>query len=97
LRNVVKHSGAREASVELSGHSDSIELCISDTGAGFDPQGINSLGGIGLISMRERLRLVGGRLSIESEPSRGTCVRAQIPISKSSEQVGREYTKHASG
>jgi PAS domain S-box-containing protein len=97
LRNVVKHSGAGEASVELSGHSDSIDLCISDSGAGFDPQNISSLGGIGLISMRERLRLVGGRLSIESERSRGTRIRAQIPISKSSEQVGREYTKHASG
>jgi PAS domain S-box-containing protein len=97
LRNVVKHSGAEEASVELSGYSDSIDLCVSDTGAGFDPKSIKATEGIGLIGMRERLRLVGGHLSIESEPSRGTSIRAQIPISTSSEQAGREYTKRASG
>jgi signal transduction histidine kinase len=97
LRNVVKHSGAKEASVELSGYGDGIDLCVSDAGAGFDPKSSKAMGGIGLISMRERVRLVGGYLSIESEPSRGTCIRAQIPLAKSSEQVGREYTKHASG
>ena len=64
LRNVIKHSGAGEATVELSGYSDSIDLCVSDTGVGFDPESIKTSDGIGLISMRERLRLVGGRLSI---------------------------------
>jgi PAS domain S-box-containing protein len=95
LRNVAKHSGAGEASVELSGYNDSIDLCVSDTGAGFDPKSIKVMGGIGLISMRERLRLVGGHLSIESEPSRGTRIRARIPLAKSSEQVGQEYTEQA--
>ena len=95
LRNVLKHSGAKEASVELSGYGDSIDLCVSDTGAGFDPKNIEAMGSIGLISMRERARLVGGRFFIESEPSRGTRVRAQVPLAKSSEHVGREYTKQA--
>jgi PAS domain S-box-containing protein len=95
LRNVVKHSGATEATVELSGYNDSIDLCVSDTGAGFDPKSIDIMGGIGLTSMKERLRLVGGRLSIESEPSRGTRIRAQIPLAKSREQVVREYTEQA--
>jgi len=79
LRNVVKHSGAREAEVDVSGQSDRINLCVSDTGAGFDPEAVNGTAGIGLISMRERLRLVGGHLSIESKPGQGTRIRVRIP------------------
>jgi PAS domain S-box-containing protein len=90
LRNVVKHSGSREAEVELSGHSDHIALCVSDSGAGFDPKNPNGLAGIGLISMRERVRLVRGHLSVESEPSHGTRIRVRVPLTTSSEQAGRE-------
>jgi PAS domain S-box-containing protein len=79
LRNVVKHSGAAEARVELSGDDDRIELCISDSGAGFDPESAKRTSGLGLISMQERLRLVGGRLSVESEASHGTRIRVRIP------------------
>src|SRR6267143_6456321 len=64
LRNVVKHSGAAEAKVELSGHGDRIDLCISDSGAGLSPQSAKGERGLGLISMRERLRLVRGHLSV---------------------------------
>jgi signal transduction histidine kinase len=81
LRNVVKHSGAAEAQVELSAHGDQIDLCISDSGKGFDPAFAQGGDGLGLISMRERLRLVGGRISIESEPSHGTRILARIPLS----------------
>jgi signal transduction histidine kinase len=79
LRNVVKHSGAEEAEVELSGSADEINLCISDPGQGFDVESARGAAGLGLISMRERLRLVGGHLSIESGPSGGTRIRARIP------------------
>jgi PAS domain S-box-containing protein len=79
LQNVVKHSGAAEAKVELWGHSDEIELCISDSGRGFDVESVKGVVGLGLISMRERLRLVEGHLSIESEPSHGTRIRVRIP------------------
>jgi PAS domain S-box-containing protein len=80
LRNVVKHSGAAEAKVELSGHGDRIDLCISDSGAGFNPKSAEGGAGLGLISMRERLRLVGGQLSVESEPTQGTRVRVRVPL-----------------
>jgi len=60
LRNVVKHSGGTEAEVELSGHGDRIDLCISDSGVGFSPEHVKAETGLGLISIRERLRLVGG-------------------------------------
>jgi PAS domain S-box-containing protein len=79
LRNVVKHSGADEAEVELSGNAGEIDLCISDSGQGFDAHSVKDVAGLGLISMRERLRLVGGHLSIESESSRGTRIRVSIP------------------
>jgi PAS domain S-box-containing protein len=78
LRNVVKHSGAATAQVELSGHGDQIELCISDSGAGFRPESANAASGLGLTSMQERLRSVGGQLSVESEPSQGTRIRVRI-------------------
>jgi PAS domain S-box-containing protein len=79
LRNVVRHSGAAEAEVELSGNADEIDLCISDSGQGFDVESAKRIAGLGLVSMRERLRLVGGHLSIESDPSHGTRVRVRIP------------------
>ncbi len=79
LRNVVKHSGSTEAEVELSGNADGIDLCVSDSGHGFDVESVKGVAGLGLISMRERLRLVGGQLSIESGPSRGTRILARIP------------------
>lgn len=78
LRNVVKHSGAAEAKVELSGREDRIELCISDSGVGFSPESAKQTSGLGLISMQERLRLVGGQLSVESAPSHGTRIRVRI-------------------
>jgi len=78
LRNVVKHSGTTEAEVELSSNADEISLCISDPGQGFDIETVKGAG-LGLISMRERLRLVGGHLSIESEPSQGTRIHVHIP------------------
>src|SRR4030095_7610085 len=80
LRNVIKHSGARAAQVSLSGGHREISLCISDEGCGFDPDGIKAKAGIGLIGIRERLLLIGGHVSIESQPSRGTRVVAWIPL-----------------
>jgi PAS domain S-box-containing protein len=79
LRNVVKHSGAAEAEVELIGQDDRIELCISDSGVGFSPESAKRTSGLGLISMQERLRLVRGQLSVQSETSRGTRILARIP------------------
>jgi PAS domain S-box-containing protein len=80
LQNVVKHSGAASAKVELSGHDDRIELCISDSGAGFNPDSTKQAPGLGLISMRERLQLVGGHLSVESDASHGTRIRVLIRL-----------------
>jgi signal transduction histidine kinase len=79
FRNVIKHSGASEASVVLVGIPGFIQLSISDNGRGFDLDSIGSKNGLGLISMRERLRLVGGTISIQSS-ARGTRTDVSVPV-----------------
>jgi PAS domain S-box-containing protein len=83
LGNVVKHSGAADAQVELLGNENGLRLRILDTGKGFDPSLQNPDAGIGLIGMNERLRLVGGTLTVKSEPKRGTDVSAYVPLTAS--------------
>ena len=95
LRNVVKHSRAAEVKVELTHFDDQIDLCISDAGVGFDPAFAKGDVGLGLISMRERLRLVGGHLSIESEVSHGTRIRARIPLSSTAGQGAEDARRRA--
>jgi PAS domain S-box-containing protein len=80
LSNVVKHSGAKEARVQLTGIENEIRLRVSDSGRGFDIDSRNTHHGLGLISMRERLRLVGGNISIESRPSEGTQICARVAL-----------------
>jgi signal transduction histidine kinase len=87
LRNVVKHSGATEVNVDLSGIGDRIELCVSDSGVGFDPESEKGKGGLGLLSMSERLRLVGGELTVESQPAHGARIRVRIPLPETGVQI----------
>jgi signal transduction histidine kinase len=86
LANVVKHSQASSAHVELGANVKVVSLRISDVGKGFDPDLRNPGTGIGLIGMRERLRLVGGRLSVRSELNRGTEVVAEVPLAASANE-----------
>ncbi len=79
LQNAVKHSGAKNFTVEVRGTTEGISLTVSDSGTGFDWRNAMNRGGLGLISMRERLRLVKGDLSIQSTPGRGTTVSARVP------------------
>ena len=81
LRNVVKHSGTDHAAVELSGTPDGMRLRVSDEGVGFNPTLAHRDGGLGLVSMRERLYLVGGTMAIDSRPSGGTRIDVRVPIS----------------
>jgi PAS domain S-box-containing protein len=83
LRNIAKHaSGADTVRVSLSGGSEGITLCIEDTGDGFDLDKALKKGGLGLISMEERVRLVNGKLTIQSQPGKGTKVTAFCAISQ---------------
>jgi signal transduction histidine kinase len=80
LMNVVKHSEAKSANVQLSRKDGNgmIELTITDDGKGFDPSGLRT-DSLGLISMRERVKMVGGELEILSMNLKGTRIRAQVP------------------
>jgi PAS domain S-box-containing protein len=80
LHNSVKHSGVRHVEVELWGTLDEIHLMVSDSGAGFDIVAVKESRGLGLISMEERLKLVKGSFSIESQLKRGTTIHASVPL-----------------
>ncbi len=79
LRNAAKYSGARKVEVELTWKPQELSLTVSDDGVGFNPDA--ALGsGLGLISMHERMRLVGGTLSVRSSKGAGTCLTAHIRL-----------------
>lgn len=80
LQNAVRHSGGHDFVVEVHGTQQGIRLTVSDSGIGFDWRHAVNGRGLGLISMRERLRLVNGELSIQSEHGRGTTVFASVPF-----------------
>jgi PAS domain S-box-containing protein len=80
LRNCVKHSGAQTVNVVLGKTDDVLKLSISDDGCGFDMNSDAMKNGLGFVSMKERLHLVGGAVQIHSRPLRGTCIEASIPL-----------------
>ena len=80
LQNAVKHSGARQASVHLSGYRDGLVVTIADNGAGFDVDAAWGKG-LGLISMAERLEPFGGSLNIRARPGAGTRLDVNVPLS----------------
>jgi PAS domain S-box-containing protein len=80
LQNAVKHSGVRHFKVQLCGTEGEIQLTVSDLGVGFDPQDALHRRGLGLISMRERMQLIGGEISINSHPGSGTTIHARVPF-----------------
>lgn len=85
LTNIAKHAAATKATVTLTCSREAVELSITDNGRGFDPSLIlpghgEGMGGWGLVGMRERAGLLGGRVEFESHPGRGTQVRVWIPL-----------------
>jgi signal transduction histidine kinase len=87
LQNAVRHSSAARFSVNLRGTPKDISLTVRDAGRGFDPASVSPSGGLGLTSMRERLRLVAGELVIESQPALGTTIVARVPLPSGSAQI----------
>jgi len=92
LQNAAKHSGAKHFEVSLKGETNEIQLSVHDSGIGFDPEKAMGGHGLGLISMKERLKFVDGQLSIDSGPQEGTTVHAHVPFhpqGKSAVAVGQ--------
>ena len=80
LRNVVKHAGARRASVELGSADGGLRLSVSDDGVGFAVPA-RSPEGLGIVGMQERVRLAGGRFTLASRVAEGSRVTAWVPLS----------------
>jgi PAS domain S-box-containing protein len=80
LHNAAKHSGVRRFEANLWGEQDEVHLAVSDSGQGFDLEAARSGRGLGLISMEERLKLVSGDLSIDTQPQHGTRLHARAPL-----------------
>lgn len=80
LQNVSKHANAKHVSVSLVLKEGSVVLTITDDGVGFDLAGVKGRGGLGLIGMEERARLVNGKLSVTARPGHGTRIALEVPL-----------------
>ena len=80
LNNVVKHSGTKDAHVTLRAKGQVLLLNVADAGRGFDAAVAAGQDGLGLASMRERLRLIEGEFTVRSQPGQGTTISASVPI-----------------
>ena len=80
LNNAIKHSGVKRIEVKLREGSGEIHLLITDLGRGFDVEAASQGKGLGLTSMRERVRLINGTISIESRPMGGTTIHVRVPL-----------------
>lgn len=85
LRNCIKHSSAQAAQVVLERTGSAIRFSISDNGCGFDVKSQLMKSGLGFVSMRERVRLIGGEMHICSQPQCGTRIEAWVPVKTDSE------------
>jgi signal transduction histidine kinase len=82
LHNIARHSGAKAARLTLTADKRDIVLSVADKGAGFDPDLVDSQSGLGLVGIRERMRLVGGSMSVRSRPGKGAKIEVRIPLDR---------------
>ncbi len=94
LHNAIKHSGVRRFEVRLREYPTEIHLVISDSGRGFSLEDALQGVGLGLNSMRERVRLIDGTISIESKPMGGTTISVRVPLES---QEGSQRVTQATG
>jgi PAS domain S-box-containing protein len=80
LRNIGKHAASAAVSVGLTGSRGEIALVIEDVGDGFELDAVRGKGGLGLVSMEERVRLVHGKLTVTSKLGEGTKVEVRVPL-----------------
>jgi signal transduction histidine kinase len=80
LTNVVRHSAASRVDVALRAEEGVLSLTVEDDGRGFAPEELVESQGLGVVGMRERAELIGGRLDVSSSPGKGTLVRLDIPL-----------------
>jgi signal transduction histidine kinase len=87
VNNAVRHAKARTVEVAVRREDQMVNVTVQDDGAGFDTRFMR---GLGLLGMEERVRRLGGRLKISSEPGRGTMVHAGLPVAELDQRNGQE-------
>src|SRR6202007_2942661 len=85
LGNAAKYSEAKKVEVRLTRSDGHVWLSVSDNGVGCTPDQVGKSGGLGLINMRERVLQLDGKFEFNSEPGRGTTVKATVPFRAASE------------
>ena len=85
LRNTIDHANARTASIRLSRQEGRVLMRITDDGRGFDAHASPSHEALGLVSMRERVRMLGGQFELDSSAGSGTVVAVTLPTDTSDE------------
>jgi signal transduction histidine kinase len=94
VNNAVRHAKARTIEVAVRREREKVSVAVQDDGAGFDTR---TMRGLGLLGMEERVRRLGGRLKISSEPGRGTLVQAALPVAELDLRKGHEADSHLVG
>jgi PAS domain S-box-containing protein len=82
LNNALRHAHASEVAVHVAAREGQAELRVCDNGTGFDPDGVDDRGGLGLASMRQRAARLGGTIEIVSSPEGGTSIVARVPVER---------------
>ena len=80
LNNALKHAAATSVTVRIYADQGQLVLEVNDDGRGFNPEALNDMGGMGLVSIRERVDKLGGRLNVISAPGDGTVVQVKVAL-----------------
>jgi signal transduction histidine kinase len=94
LNNAARHASARSVEVTVTREGQRVSFSVRDDGAGFDPRFVR---GLGLLGMEERVRRLGGRVRIDSQPGRGTLVAAELPVAEMAAKNGHDAHSHSLG
>jgi signal transduction histidine kinase len=94
VNNAVRHANARTVEVAVRKERQQVNVTVQDDGSGFDTR---FLRGLGILGMEERVRRLGGRLKISSQPGRGTVVSAALPVAELEQRNGHEANSYLVG
>jgi PAS domain S-box-containing protein len=95
LNNLCKHSRAEQAMITIERDVRAVHMRITDDGVGFDTAKAMSQGGLGLTSIAERVRMLGGRLDIDSSPGKGTRLTIELPVAEADETPAEKSHNHS--
>jgi two-component system, NarL family, sensor histidine kinase DegS len=90
LTNVTKHSHASRAEIQIIQTPDLLKASLKDNGVGFDQKNQKNRMGLGLAGMEDRIKKIGGRLTIKSSPGLGTSIFFAVPLLEKKEPGSKE-------